>query len=173
MVGAPHRQTADERLRSYEESRESYRELLVPAPKKASSTSTRKEQITSERHGAQIQLARDIVGIRHMIHGWSVHTQAKIAGCTTGGCTLLFSKANRSSLRSHRVEGITHKQPNTKYENDDERSAAGKIHMHPQPAKATSEQKAGHPHLQSLTLYWPFEATRRLTTTPMCGTKKR
>ena len=30
--------TADERLRSYEESRESYRELLVPAPKKASSS---------------------------------------------------------------------------------------------------------------------------------------
>ena len=27
--------TADERLRSYEESRESYRELLVPGPKKA------------------------------------------------------------------------------------------------------------------------------------------
>ena len=30
--------TADERLRSYEESRESYRELLVPGPKKARSS---------------------------------------------------------------------------------------------------------------------------------------
>ena len=57
--------------------------------------------------------------------GTPAHGQKQDAQNKQG--TSSCSAVNRYNLRCHSMESIEHKQPNTKYENNDERSAAGKI----------------------------------------------
>lgn len=98
----------------------------------------------------------------------TAHSQKRDAQNKQG--TSSCSGANRSSLRCHRVEGITHK-----HRTRNMRTMTNDLQQEKflQAAKSNISSEAGHPHLQFLTLYWPFEATRRLTTTPICSTKKR